>query len=173
MLKKVVISCFFVALSILPIRAAVTDRIALNEKLCRPAPIALLQPLNIGWQKFGRYVHLCPVYNQDIMIVMYVLTPRIDIGGKDFPFVNELIKEGISVPDQALILDAQGRILGKLPGNFPFDPPDMFEVTFTDWHRGFPFRIEFYYHASDMHGPEHPDPLYWNARIRMFQTSRP
>ena len=72
-----------------------------------------------------------------------------------------------------LVLNTDYVTIGELPGTFPYDPPDLFEVTFTDWHGDFPYRIEFYVPASDMHGPEHPNPLYWNPRIRKFQDSPP
>lgn len=72
-----------------------------------------------------------------------------------------------------LILDVNREIVGEFPGSFPFDPPDTFDVIFTDWHEYYPFRVEFCVHANGMHGPEHPAPLYWNARIGKFQDSPP
>jgi hypothetical protein len=173
MAKNIAAVCLFVAISVSPACAAVPDRVALDAKLCRPAPSALLQSLPPGLRDGGRYVHLCPVSGENRKIALYILTPRIDLMAKDLPFVNDLIKNNQGISRKSIILDANERIIGELPSSFPFDPPDMFTVTFTDWQKGFPFRIEFYILANSLHGPERPAPLYWNPRIGKFQNTPP
>lgn len=164
---------FLVTLSVSSAGAAVPDRVALDVKLCHPAPSTLLQHLPPGLRDGGRYIHLCPVLGEQQKIVLYILTPRLDLAGKDFPFVENLMKNHKGISRSSIIFDINMKTLGEFLGTFPFDPPGMLEVTFTDWHGGFPFRIDFDAPATGMHRAEHFDPLYWNAQIRKFQDSPP
>jgi hypothetical protein len=156
-----------------PVHAAGTDRVALDVKSCRTAPDELIQSLPEGFRNGGHYIHLCPVFGPDHKIALYVLTPRLDLMSEDWAFVKKSMDEGRGVSRDTLIFDVNMNIIGSSPGAFPYDPPDMLELTFTDWRKGFPFRIEFDAPANDEHGREHYDPFYWNARAGKFQDKPP
>src|ERR1035438_9674940 len=134
MAKNIVVICLFVAILVSSACAAVPDRVTLDAKLCRPAPSALLQSLPPEFRDGGRYVHLCPVLGENRKIALYILTPRIDLMAKYLPFVNDLIKNNQGISRKSIIFNANEKIIGELPSSFPFDPPDTFTVTFTDWH---------------------------------------
>lgn len=101
------------------------------------------------------------------------MTPRLDMAGRDWKFIENFNKTGHGIDRNSYVLDANEKIIGKFLGTFPFDSPGTLEVTFTDWHGGFPFRIEFDAPATDIDGPKHFAPLYWNPRIGKFQDKRP
>lgn len=173
MIKNIGVICLSIALSVSPVCAAGNDRVALDARLCHSAPSSLLKPLPPEWREGGRYIHLCPIYGRNREIVLYIMTARIDIMGKDYQFVEDLIKKKQPISDNSMVLDENMNIIGEFTGNFPYNPPDMLEVTFADWHKNFPYRIDFVAPATDMHGPEHYAPLYWNPGEGKFQDKRP
>jgi hypothetical protein len=173
MIGKLLAACLLVAISARPASAAMADRVFLDKNSCRTAPSELLQSLYIGLQEFQPYVDLCPVPGKNGKPILYVLTPRIDIGGGDFPFMEKFNKKGHGLPRELFILNLNMNFVGKFPDCFPSDPPDELDVIFSNWKGGFPYRIDFYFHANSMSGPRYRKPLYWNPGTAKFQEDPP
>ena len=153
--------------------AAADDRIALDVSLCHPAPQKILEHLEISWQHMVPFSHICPLLDKNSKIVFFVLTFRNDIWGWDANVVAESLKNKWGSPESALIMDKDYHIIGHLPGQFPYDPPVHMEVTFTDWHDGFPFKIEFYYPDYRTTGGKHGVPSRWNVKLNVYENHKP
>src|ERR1039458_1491378 len=104
MTKIIVAVVLFVVVSVASYGTVVTDRVALDAKLCRPAPSEFLQSLPPGLRDGGHYTHICPVIWKNQNIALYILTPRIDLMSKDFEFVGNLINNGRGISYICLIL---------------------------------------------------------------------
>jgi hypothetical protein len=86
MIWKLLGVSLLVTITVQSVGAAGTDRVFLDKDSCRTAPSELLQSLYIGWQEYQPYVDLCPVIWENGKPVLYILTPRMDTGGKIYHF---------------------------------------------------------------------------------------
>jgi hypothetical protein len=73
---------------------------------------------------------------------------------------------------QPLLFSPGGSQLGTLPYNFPDDPPLQLHVTFTDWVRGFPQRIDLRVIDPTAGGDRDLPSLVWDEPRSRYMSRR-
>jgi len=160
-----------------PALAASMDRIRLRGEDCRDASEDVIASLEAKWRHWHRWPHivqLCPLHAPDGRVVLSVLTLRFDLF--DAAGVPESELDPTVPVDPApspRIFDPQGLVLGELPEAFPTGVPGEFRVVFTDWHDGFPYRIEMREIGAAAMGTYDLPPMLWNVARHRYEGKCP
>lgn len=105
--------------------------------LCKPPTRTelawLVEP---DWRPFSDYIRVCRVENGKRNAALYIVSVWAGLYYRDKP--SGTVTAAMPKP---LLFNTQGKRIGKLPVNFPEDPPVELHVEFTDWRNGFPYQI--------------------------------
>lgn len=110
------------------------------------------------------YTRVCGIQNSKSETVMFLISVHVDLYYKAQP--GESVHQ-VEMPSPLLFLPS-GEVSGSLPYNFPDDPPAELRVTFAQWERGFPERIELYLTDPRAGGNRSLPPLVWDASQKRF-----
>lgn len=130
----------------------------LRESDCKPLTAAQKQWQPKEWAPFEKYTLACGVRG-----VIYVLTVSAPLYYRDH-------KEMVSLP-AALVVSADGSVVGSLPQAFPDDPPSTLQVRFLDWRNKWPHRIHLFIADEAAGGNRTPPALVWNIKSRRYENA--
>ena len=154
-----------VAVAIAPASAALAEGgVELRIEDCRTAPAHTQQLLGRIQPNWTAFLQLCPVRAPGGAIALSILSVRVDLiggEGEGDPFP-------IPVP-HALVLDAHNRPIGQLPCAIPAEHPFNTVVTFSDWRKDFPYRIDVQHLVGAVKGAYNERPLFWNVRLQRYE----
>ena len=147
--------------------AAAGDHVRVLASDCRPASIAELDTSGaaawVGWQGF---VDSCPLRSGKGAVVLSLVAPSLRRMGlaapREHPFAA-----GPLPP--TLVVDRSGNVLARLGVSFPYDDPGETRIAFSDWRRGFPWRIDVRRINAAVFGTYSLDPLIWDPRTRGYE----
>jgi hypothetical protein len=120
------------------------------------------------WHAFLRYVDTCDVKDADRRTVMRVLSVS---ASRYYAGLPDGV-ETVTFPKPILVTPA-GHMVGRLPLNFPDDPPLVLHVTFVDWAEAWPRRIEMFVQDPTATGDHALPPLIWDASGNRFVQGGP
>jgi hypothetical protein len=146
------------------VAACEPGRLALKPESCTTLSNQQKLWLTQEWTQFSRYVRACAVKESTEKTAVVLIS--IDVAGyyKDQPGTDA---PQVKFP-RPILFSPTGKVLGTLPYNFPDDPPTELRVTFSDWRRGFPMRIEMFLKDPAAGGDRNLRPLVWNPRREEF-----
>lgn len=133
---------------------------------CAAPDPALQGRLPAEWTPFLPAVRTCSVRATDGTAVLRLVSVWADIyyQASDSSLQVEM--------PRPLLLTASGDPVGRLPFNFPDDPPRELTVTFRDWKDGFPRRIDLFVKDPAVLGDRELPPLHWDGAGRQFVPLR-
>lgn len=133
-------------------------KVNVNPDRCSPLSAAQQEWLTPEWQPYMDYTRICPVRNSKREMVLWLVSVHADLYYRAQPGSSATI---IKLPSPLLLLSS-GEVLGSLPYNFPDDPPAELRVTFVDWERDFPRRVELFLTDPRASGDRSLPPLLWD-----------
>lgn len=138
-----------------------------TPKVCKKPTSVQVKWLTEEWDNFLPFVRVCPIINKQKETVMLVVSVWADLfySGKPQGFVD------VSMPLPLLFLP-QGRLVGRLPMNYPDDPPNELVVTFGNWRRGFPEKIDLLVKSPTPSGDQVVPSLLWNTETRSYEREQ-
>jgi hypothetical protein len=117
------------------------------------------------WAPFLRYVKVCPARQAGAKpAVLLVSVFAVDYY-KDQP--GNVVQQ-VEMP-RPILFSPTGTVLGRLPVNFPDDPPEELQVTFSDWQASFPARVELFVKDPAAGGNRSLRPLLWDRQRSVYQ----
>jgi hypothetical protein len=122
--------------------------------------------LDEAWQPFLPFTRACTVRSperQPALLLVSVWAERY------YEDSRSAVQAAMPKP---LLLTTSGATVGRLPFNYPDDPPAALTVTFHDWRDGFPRRIELFVKDPAALGDRALPPLRWNETSRQFVAER-
>jgi len=126
--------------------------------------IASLEAKWRHWHQWSHVIQICPVYAPDGALVLGVLSLRLDLFDAAGVPASEMESTLPLDPyPEPRLFDLHGVVLAELPRTFPDGIPSDFRVVFTDWHDGFPRRIEMRQFNAAVLGTFDLPTMIWNA----------
>jgi len=122
------------------------------ELQCVPRGLGA-EGLGTEWQSFAGHVYTCVVLDPDGI-------PALEIIGVSVPGLDQ----SRSAP-RPLILLPGGRMVGRLPYQYPQDAGRSVRLRFEAWHHGIPERI-----GIGLADTVAPSSLMWNGERRVYET---
>src|ERR1700676_1556133 len=113
-------------------------KVKVNPSRCGPLSEEQRGWLTPEWQPYLEYTRVCPVKDAKQETVVLLVSVHADLYHKAQPGSSVTV---VKLPSPLLLLPS-GRVSGSLPYNFPDDPPAELRVTFDQWERDFPRRVE-------------------------------
>jgi hypothetical protein len=147
------------------VAACEQGRLTLKPESCTTVSDQQKLWLTQEWSQFSRYVRACPVKESTEKTAIVLVS--IDAAGyyKD--------QAGTDAPQvrfpRPILFSPTGKVLGRLPYNFPDDPPTELRVTFSDWRGGFPMRVDMFIKDPAAGGDRNLRPLVWNRQREEYQ----
>jgi hypothetical protein len=139
-------------------------KLVLRANDCTPLAAAQQEWLTADWQPYLAYTRACPVRNSKREIVLLLVSVHADLYYKAQPGQSV---SAVKMPNPLLFLPS-GEVVGSLPYNFPDDPPAELRVTFAQWERDFPERIELYLTDPRAGGDRSLPPLHWESSQQKY-----
>ena len=99
-------------------------------------------------------------------------TPALEIIAVSANNYYERLSEGTDLVPMPLplILLPGGRVAGRLPYNYPDDPPLATTLQFSEWRDEIPQRIEVHVQEAAGSGDRAMTPMVWNSRTGKYQA---
>jgi hypothetical protein len=140
-------------------------RVTVNPNSCTAVSQQQKLWLPAEWTPLYRYVRACPIEQVGTKPAILLVSVFAADYYKDQP--------GDGVPQvkmpRPILFSPTGKVLGRLPYNFPDDPPTELQVTFSDWQAGFPARVELFLKDPAAGGDRRLRPLVWDRQRAEFQ----
>ena len=155
----------FVALYVCAIANA-SPRVTLDPSRCTAITQSQKLWLPLEWQPFTPYTRVCAVRERSGAKPVLRL---ISIFATEY-YKNQPGKavQQIKMPEP-ILFSLTGQILGRLPFNFPDDPPTELRVTFCAWKERFPQRIDLFLKDPAVLGNRTLPPLIWDSTKGVFE----
>lgn len=140
----------------------------LDPASCNPVSNTEAARLSPDWQSFLPHTMTCRILDASGKAVLSVVTVSADRLYAKAPAGAPTV----DLP-KPVILSPDGSLVATLPYAFPDDPPFALEVTFADWERGFPRRVELFLRDPTVSGDHALNPLVWDETERRFVRAAP
>ena len=148
--------------------AAQTHRVVATSQHCKPLSEVQRAWLPTGWAQFDDYTRACPILDAKKRPVLFLVSvwAALYYRSQDQPVVEQ-----VEMPRPLLFLTS-GQIAGDLPANFPDAPPAALRVTFAQWTRDFPLRIELFLSDPRAGGSRALPSLRWDPSRLKYAASQ-
>jgi len=143
-------------------------RLTVNPNSCTEVSDLQKAWLPAEWAPFVRYVRACPIRQTGPKPAIVLISVFAADYYRNQPG-NEVLQVKMPRP---ILFSPTGTVLGRLPFNFPDDPPAELRVTFAEWQAGFPARVELFLKDPAAGGDRSLRPLVWDPQRAEFRPGQ-
>ena len=137
-----------------------------NLKTCRAPTKSQSAWLDAAdWGKFAKSVRICPIAKLHLKPGVLIASVWADL----YYSKQADGAETVAMPNP-ILFSATGERLGRLPTNFPRDPPAELSLSFSDWRNGVPFRISMCVISPTASGNQRLDPIQYQPDLKRYET---
>jgi hypothetical protein len=141
--------------------------IKLDLSVCQAASAEQQGWLGPEWSLYLKFVKSCDV-KQSKTVVLYVISVWDDEYYASLPETEPAVKF-----PKPILMSPAGKTLGRLPLDFPRDPPRTLDLTFARWSAGFPHEIRMWLEDPTVLGNRSLPSLEWDSQTNTYKNSRP
>lgn len=131
---------------------------------CKPPTAAQSAWLPAEWTPFARAVRVCSIRDGSKATGLLVISVWADAWYAPLPAGSV----DVAMPEPLLVAP-DGRLLGSLPANFPYEPPASLRLRFVGWQDGLPAEIRMCLMSPTPAGDQPLAPLHWRVATHRYE----
>jgi hypothetical protein len=140
--------------------------VKVNLRTCRNLTDSQNGWLGPEWAPYKAFTKSCEV-KQGKTTALYLISVWAD----DYYAKQPASAEAVKFP-KPILAAPDGKPLGRLPMDFPVDPPRTLSVTFARWVSGFPHEVRLWVDDPTVVGDHSLPSLEWDPAAKTYQKSK-